>query len=150
MLLKTHMTFAVFLIILFFKHVTSPWIFALMVVAATILPDLDSGFSSFGRHLIFRPLQLLTKHRGIIHSFSFAILVSIILAIFWPVLSLGFFVGYSVHLILDSFTKDGIQPFWPFRMRSSGFITSGGRIEDTLFFTLIILDIVLFFGVFVL
>tara|TARA_Y100000310_G_scaffold94756_1_gene92493 strand:+ start:2264 stop:2698 length:435 start_codon:yes stop_codon:yes gene_type:complete len=144
------MTFAVFLIILFFKHVTSPWIFALMVVAATILPDLDSGFSSFGRHLIFRPLQLLTKHRGIIHSFSFAILVSIILAIFWPVLSLGFFVGYSVHLILDSFTKDGIQPFWPFRMRSSGFITSGGRIEDTLFFTLIILDIVLFFGVFVL
>jgi inner membrane protein len=150
MLLKTHMTFAVFLIILFFKHVTSPWIFALMVVVATILPDLDSGFSSFGRHLIFRPLQLLTKHRGIVHSFSFAILASIVLAIFWPVLSLGFFVGYSVHLILDSFTKDGIQPFWPFRIRSSGFITSGGRIEDTLFFTLIILDIVLFFGVFVL
>lgn len=150
MLLKTHMTFAVFLIILFFEHVKAPWIFTGIVLIATILPDLDSGFSSFGRHLIFRPLQFFTKHRGIIHSFSFAVLASVVLSVFWPVLSLGFFVGYSVHLIADSFTRDGIQPFWPFKIRSSGFITSGGRIEDTLFFTLIIVDVLLFFGIFVL
>ena len=150
MLLKTHMAFAVFLIILFFKQVASPWIFVGMVLVATILPDLDSGFSSYGRHLIFKPLQLLTKHRGVIHSFTFAIVASVVLAIFWPIASLGFFVGYSVHLIVDSFTRDGIQPFWPFKIRSSGFITTGGRVEETLFFTLVILDIVLFFGVIVL
>jgi len=150
MLLKTHMAFAVFLIILFFGHVTHPWIFIIMVLIATVLPDLDSNLSSFGRHLIFKPLQLLTKHRGIVHSFSFAILISIIIAIFWPILSLGFFLGYSVHLICDSFTRDGIQPFWPFKIKSSGYITTGGKIEETLFFTLIILDIFLFFGVFVL
>lgn len=150
MLLKTHIVFAIFLIILFFEHVVHPWIFVAMVLIATIFPDLDNEFSSFGRHLIFKPLQLLTKHRGIIHSFSFAILISIILAVFLPVLSLGFFLGYSVHLICDSFTREGIQPFWPLKTRSSGFIASGGRIEETLFFTLVILDIVLFFGVFVL
>lgn len=150
MLTKTHVAFAVFLIILFFEHVAHPWFFIIMVLVATILPDLDSNLSSFGRHLIFRPLQLLTKHRGMIHSFSFAILISIILAVFLPILSLGFFLGYSVHLICDSFTRDGIQPFWPLKAKSSGFITTGGRIEETLFFTLIILDIVLFFGVFVL
>lgn len=150
MLTKTHVAFAVFLIILFFEHVAHPWFFIIMVLVATILPDLDSNLSSFGRHLIFRPLQLLTKHRGMIHSFSFAILISIILAVFLPILSLGFFLGYSVHLICDSFTRDGIQPFWPLKAKSSGFITTGGRIEETLFFTLIILDIFLFFGVFVL
>jgi len=95
-------------------------------------------------------LQLLTKHRGMIHSFSFAILISIILAVFLPILSLGFFLGYSVHLICDSFTRDGIQPFWPLKARSSGFITSGGRIEETLFFSLVLLDIFLFFAVFIL
>jgi len=150
MLLKTHMAFAVFLMVLFFEHVNSPWIFIGMVLIATILPDIDTGFSSYGRHFIFKPLQWLTKHRGVIHSFTFAVLVSIILAVFYPVLSLGFFVGYSVHLIVDSFTRDGIQPFWPLKKRSSGFITSGGKIEETLFFTLILLDVVLFFGVFVL
>lgn len=150
MLLKTHMAFAVFLIILFFGHVVYPWVFVLSVLIATILPDLDSGFSSYGRHFIFKPLQFLTNHRGIIHSFTFAIVVSVVLAVFWPVLSLGFFLGYSVHLLLDSFTRDGIQPFWPLKARSSGFITDGGRIEETLFFTLIILDVFVFFGVFVL
>jgi len=150
MLLKTHMAFAVLLIILFFKHVVHPWIFIIMVLIATIIPDLDSNLSSFGRHLIFKPLQLLTKHRGIFHSFSFAILISIVIAVFWPILSLGFFLGYSIHLICDSFTRKGIQPFWPFKIKSSGYITSGGRIEETLFFTLVILNIFLFFAVFVL
>ncbi|MFA7708193.1 MAG: metal-dependent hydrolase [Candidatus Pacearchaeota archaeon] len=148
MLLKTHIVFAIFVILLFLEHVTNPLVFVLMVFIATILPDLDSGFSSYGRHFIFRPLQFFTKHRGIIHSFSFAILISVVLAVFFPKLSLGFFLGYSVHLILDSFTKEGIQPFWPFRIRSSGFIRSGGKIEETLFFTLLILDIILFFAVF--
>ena len=55
----------------------------------------------------------------------------------------GFFIGYSIHLILDSFTRDGIQPFWPLKTRSSGFIASGGRIEETLFFSLILLDVFL-------
>ncbi len=145
MLLKTHLAFAVLMIILFVEFVNSPWIFIAMVVIATIIPDLDLSSSTWGRHLIFRPLQFFVKHRGVIHSFTFAVLVSILIAVFWPVASLGFFIGYSVHLIADSFTKEGIQPFWPFKAKSKGFIASGGAIEETLFFSLIVIDIILFF-----
>lgn len=145
MLLKTHLAFAALMIILFVEHVNSPWIFIAMVLIATVIPDLDMSSSSWGRHLIFRPLQFFVKHRGIIHSFTFAVLVSILIAVFWPVASLGFFIGYSVHLFVDSFTKDGVQPFWPLRVRSKGFIASGGTIEESLFFSLIIIDIILFF-----
>jgi len=150
MLLKTHLAFAVLMIILFLEHVNDKLIFAGLVLVATVLPDLDSGFSSWGRHMIFRPLQFFTKHRGIIHSFTFGVLAAIFLAMLWPVASLGFFIGFSVHLVCDSFTPEGIRPFWPLKAKSAGFITSGGRVEESLFFSLILVDIVLFFIVFVL
>jgi len=143
MLLRTHLAFGILMIILFLHHVNSKIIFIAMVLVATVLPDLDSGFSSWGRHWIFKPLQIFVKHRGIIHSFTAGIVFSVLLAVFWPVASLGFFVGYSVHLICDSFTKQGIQPFWPLRVRSRGFISSGGRIEDSLFVFLVVVDIML-------
>ena len=150
MLLKTHLAFAFLLILLFFQHVNNKIVFVAMVLIATVIPDVDSGFSSWGRHLIFRPLQFFTKHRGIVHSFTAAIALSLALAVFWPIASLGFFIGYSVHLVSDSFTRDGIQPFWPFRAKSAGFITSGGKIEESLFFTLIVVDVILFFTLLVL
>jgi len=149
MLLKTHLTFAFLIIILFISSVNSKFVFVGMVVLATILPDLDSGYSTYGRGILTAPLRLFVKHRGIIHSFTFAILASILLAVFIPVASLGFFVGYSVHLITDSFTKEGIQPFWPFRARSSGFITAGGKVEESLFLGLILINVVLLFFMFV-
>jgi len=141
--------FAVFMIMLFIQQVNNKLIFAGMVLFATVLPDLDSGFSSWGRHLIFRPLQFFVKHRGAIHSFTTAVIVSLVIAYFWPIGSFGFFIGFSVHLICDSFTIEGIQPFWPLRSKSTGFISTGGRIEETLFFALIFVDIILFFAVFV-
>lgn len=143
MLLRTHLAFGVLMIILFVQHVNDKLIFIGLVLVATILPDLDSGFSSWGRHLVFRPLQFFVKHRGIIHSFTIGVILSILLAIFWPVASLGFFIGYSVHLICDSFTKEGIQPFWPLKARSKGFIATGGRIEDSIFVFLILVDAIL-------
>jgi len=141
MMLRTHLAVAFLFIILFVEHVNNQIIFVGMVLLATIIPDLDNSFSSWGRHLIFRPLQWLVNHRGIIHSFTTAIALSIILSIFFPIASLGFFVGYSVHLICDSFTKEGIQPFWPLKQKSIGFIRSGGRIEDGLFIALILIDV---------
>ena len=148
MLLRTHLAFAFLIMILFVKHVSNQWIFISMVLIATILPDLDTGFSSWGRHWIFRPLQFFVKHRGIFHSITTATLLSILLAFFWPIGSLGFFVGYSVHIFLDSFTRGGVQPFWPLKHKTYGFVSSGGRIEDSLFVFLILVDVVL--GVFVL
>ena len=142
MLLRTHLAFAVLMIILFVNHVNNQWIFIAMVLVATVLPDLDTSSSSWGRHIIFRPLQFFFSHRGIFHSLTTATVLSILLAMFWPILSLGFFVGYSVHIALDSFTREGVQPFWPLKARSYGFISSGGRIEDSIFVFLILVDVV--------
>src|SRR3989338_10094863 len=143
MLLRTHLAFAVLMIVLFVQHVNNQWIFILMVLVATIIPDLDNGSSSWGRHLLFMPLQFFVKHRGMVHSLTTATIISILLAIFWPVGSLGFFVGYSVHILLDSFTKEGVQPFWLLKSKSYGFILSGGRVEDTVFVSLILIDVIL-------
>jgi inner membrane protein len=149
MLLKTHLAFALLLILIFVNHVNDKIIFIGLVIIATIIPDLDTGFSNIGKRWIFKPLQLFVKHRGIIHSLTTAIILSSLFAYFWPVGALGFFLGYSVHILLDSFTKDGIQPFWPLKHESKGFIRSGGKFEESMFLFLIIIDLVLFLILFV-
>jgi inner membrane protein len=141
MLLRTHLALAVLLIILFIPYVDEKLIFTVIVILSACVPDIDSKFSSWGRHLILRPLQLIVKHRGVLHSLTFAIFAAVAIAIFWPVASFGFFIGYSTHLIADSFTKEGIQPFWPLKGKSHGFIVTGGRIEETFFIFLIFLDV---------
>jgi inner membrane protein len=143
MLLKTHLAFAVFLILLFINHVNNKIVFVILVVLATIIPDLDTKFSTLGNSWIFRPLQIFVKHRGIIHSLTTAVFLSILIAFYWPIGALGFFLGYSVHLLLDSFTKDGIQPFWPLKYESKGFIKSGGTAESSVFVILIFIDVIL-------
>lgn len=144
------MAFAVFLILLFFQSVQNKLTFVIMVLIATIIPDLDSSRSSYGRHLIFRPFQFFVKHRGFFHSFTTAVILSLILAVFWPKLSFGFFLGFTGHLIIDSFTKDGIRPFWPLKWKSSGSIVSGGRVEEIFYMTMIFVNILVFVVLYVL
>jgi len=146
MLIRTHVMFAIFMILIFFNYVNNKFIFIIMVLVATVIPDLDSNRSSYGRHLIFRPLQMVSKHRGIIHSFTTAAILAGLIAIKWPVASFGFFIGFSVHLVMDSFTKEGIKPFWPLKWRSYGPLVTGGKIEEILFLGLIFVDALLFFA----
>ncbi len=150
MLLKTHLAFAVLLILVFAQHVNDKLIFIFAVLVATFLPDLDSASSESGKYFIFRPLQFFVKHRGVIHSLTIAFVLSVILSFFWPLVSFGFFIGFSVHLICDSFTRDGIQPFWPLKVKASGPISTGGRVEESLFFSLIFINVILFFLIYVL
>jgi membrane-bound metal-dependent hydrolase YbcI (DUF457 family) len=149
MLLKTHLAFALLLILVFVGHVNDKIIFIVVLIIATMLPDIDTGFSNIGKKWIFKPLQWFVKHRGIVHSLTTAVIIAFLFAYLWPPGALGFFLGYSVHILLDSFTKDGIQPFWPFKNESKGFIKSGGKFEESLFLFLIIMDIILFFILFV-
>ncbi|MAG02880.1 hypothetical protein CMI42_06080 [Candidatus Pacearchaeota archaeon] len=137
MLIRTHVVFSVPLILVLLEYAENKLLFGIVVLIATILPDLDSGKSSFGRHLIFRPFQLFTKHRGVLHSFTIAVLLSLLINYFWPLLGFGFFVGYSGHLILDALTREGIRPFWPLEFRVSGRIKTGGRIEEIFLMVLI-------------
>ena len=148
MLIKTHLNFAIFAILLFVNFVNDKFIFIGLFIIATFLPDMDAGFSTLGKKAISKPIQLFTRHRGIMHSITFAVFISLIISIYFPVASLGFFIGYSLHILADSFTKDGVQPFWPFRARSSGFILTGGKLEESIFFFMIFANISLFLIIF--
>ena len=144
MLFRTHLMFSIFAILLMINFVNNQLVFVIVALIATIIPDIDHSDSVIGKRLIFRPLQFFIKHRGMIHSFTIAVLISVLIAIFFPVASLGFFLGYSVHLLCDSFTREGIEPFWPFDYKIKGYLTTGEKYEEVLFVFMIAVNLVLF------
>lgn len=141
MMLRTHLALTILVVLLFLPHVSHQFWFVLIALIATLVPDIDTGYSTVGKMKGFRILQFFARHRGIFHSLTFCILISLLLALFWPVASLGFFLGYSLHLFMDSFTKEGIMPFWPYKRISSGILKTGSLTETTMFIILIIIDL---------
>ncbi len=144
MMLKTHLALSVLVILMFLSRISNKFLFIFIVLIATIIPDIDTGFSTAGKNIFLKPLQFFVRHRGILHSFTFCLLASFVLAYFFPVLALPFLLGYGFHLLLDSFTKEGIMPFWPWKKVSSGIFKTGGRIETSLFIVLLVLDLLVF------
>ena len=149
MIKRTHLAIGAFLALLFLEQVRYKLVFIPVVLLASLLPDIDSAYSYLGHHKVFRPLQFFVRHRGLIHSFTFCVAISVLLAFFFPVVALGFFVGYAGHLFSDSLTVEGIRPFWPLEKESVGKIRVGGRIETGVFTALCIADAVLFVGLFI-
>lgn len=146
MLIRTHLTITAFFILLLFNSVENKLIFILVALIATYIPDVDSRKSKLGKHILFRPLQWFTKHRGVLHSFSFLIVVSFILYLFFSYSVLfGFILGYGLHLLADCLTIQGIRIFYPLKGKISGFIKSGGIIETIIFILFLLADFVLFF-----
>jgi len=143
MLVKTHLVIGLFGILLFLPFVESKVIFVLMVLIATLLPDIDSAYSTLGHKKFFGFLQFFVKHRGVLHSFTFLIVLTLIFLFFLPLLALGFFLGYALHLFADSFTKEGIVLFYPFKKKSSWNIKTGGKMETIVFVLFLMIDILL-------
>ena len=147
MLLKTHLSITLFGILLLVSNVEHKIVFVLVAILATYIPDIDSRYSTIGKRKINRVLQFFTKHRGFIHSFVFLIMLTGLIVLIFPIISLGFFLGYSLHLFADSFTKDGIQPFYPFsKKRVKGRIATGGKAEISLLVVFVIIDLFLLAG----
>ncbi len=148
MLIRTHLAIAVFVMLLFIQHVNNPLIFVVVTLIATMLPDIDSAFSTLGKGKQWAILQFFVEHRGPIHSFTFCIIVALVLSFFFPSLAFGFFLGYGSHLFVDSFTKEGIVPFWPYDKKSKGPLKTGGVLESGVFLMFLLIDV--FLAIFVL
>ncbi len=150
MLIYTHLITTIFFILLFIEDVAieNKLVFVLVALVATYIPDLDSRFSSIGQRKIFRPLQWFVKHRGILHSFSFLLIISMALYYFYPTVLFPFILGYGLHLFSDGLTKQGIILFYPFSWRVKGIIKTGGIIETTLFVLLLLGSLWLFLRMF--
>ena len=90
---------------------------------ASLLPDIDTSKSFIGR-LFFplsRWLESRTVHRGITHSF-FA--TGILTLVTYPIAALGYshvwhglVLGYFFGWFADTFTKSGVEAFYPSRGR---------------------------------
>jgi len=144
MLARTHLLIGVLFIALFLPHVSYKLVFVPLILIASLLPDIDSAFSVLGKKKIMRPLQWIVSHRGVIHSLTLDVILSLALALFWPPLGLPVFLGYSAHLLADSFSHEGIKPFWPLKKEVSGSIRVGGKRESILFWVLVAITLILF------
>jgi membrane-bound metal-dependent hydrolase YbcI (DUF457 family) len=94
-------------------------------------------------------LQFAVKHRGFFHSLTFCAALSAVFVFFAPILALPFFLGCSSHIFADSFTEEGIMPFWPWKKTSSGPLRTEGKAENIIFLGLAALDALLFAGLFI-
>jgi len=143
MIWKTHLAMGLAVALYFVGKVTHPLVFIPVVLFASLFPDIDSGFSYLGKKPIFKPVQMVSSHRGVIHSYTLAIFLSIVLAFVYPIVALPFFLGYSFHLFADTFTVQGVKPFWPLKNISKGSVAVGGKIDKAIFYTFVIIDFVL-------
>ena len=143
MLYRTHLAIGFLAAILFLPFVSNPLSFFVITLVASLLPDIDTAFSKVGRNIPAKMVQVFTKHRGMIHSLTLCLIFAFVLSIFFPFLAFGFFLGYSIHLLADSFTKMGITPLWPYSRVAKGVIPTGGAVEKGIFFTFILLDLLL-------
>ena len=141
MLFKTHIAIGLFAAILFVPLVSNPWSFVLITLIASVIPDIDTPFSKFGRNMPAKVVQVFTTHRGMVHSLTICVLLSLIISVFVPILAFGFFVGYSLHLLADSFSKMGVTPFWPYSRVAKGMLPVGGVVEKGIFFTFVVIDL---------
>ena len=143
MLLKTHLAITLFFILLFLPSVNNKIIFVLVAIIATYLPDVDSRHSTIGRRKLARVLQWFTKHRGMMHSFTFLLSITVVLVFVWPKIALGFFTGYGLHLFADSFTKNGIRSFYPSKKVSKGPLKTGSFFETGIVVAFVFADLFL-------
>jgi inner membrane protein len=143
MLFRTHLTLGVFAALVFLPVVSNPIQFFIITVIASLLPDIDTAFSKVGRNPPAKVVQVFTEHRGMLHSLTLAVVIAFVLSLFFPKFAFGFFIGFSVHLLADSFTKQGITPFWPYSRKAHGVIGTGGVVEKGIFAAFVLVDVLL-------
>ena len=141
MIWRTHLAITLLFVLIFIPHINYPIIFSIVALLACLLVDIDTYYSYVGNVVLLRPLQFFTKHRGMIHSLTLAILLSILIALVSPEIALPFFLGYGLHVFVDSFTVDGIRPFWPYKGESKGLARTGAGFENIIFVVFLLLDL---------
>jgi membrane-bound metal-dependent hydrolase YbcI (DUF457 family) len=141
MLRRTHLAIGLAVSLYFLPYVNYQWIFIPVLLISSLLPDIDSGFSKLKVNSFFKSVQPVIENRGVFHTYTVCVVLSVLIALIYPIAALPFFLGYSFHLFLDSFTPQGIRPFWPLKGESKGFIRDGGRTENTIFAVFVIIDV---------
>lgn len=144
MMSKTHLALGILLglVIIDYLGPESPIIFAGVLVFASVLPDIDVPKSNVGK--AFRPLSwiisLLFGHRGLMHTiFPPLIFGLVIWALGYMSVAVAFTAGYTLHLVADAITLQGLMPLFPLsKKRISCLIKTGGITEFIVLFLTIL------------
>ncbi|MFH1802502.1 MAG: metal-dependent hydrolase [archaeon] len=146
MLRRTHLALGVAIALYFLPHIKEGQLtFLGLTILASILPDMETGFSTIKKHHPTHHHSIFHRPH-ILHTYTFLFPITIIVAFYYPMIALPLFLGYSFHLFLDSFSPNGIRPFWPLKQHSHGKIAPGGRIDRMLFIIFLSLDVLLLFS----
>lgn len=145
---RTHLAIGILFMIIFLKHVANIIVFIPVFLIATLLPNFDQIGSRRGRGgnvFVIKSSKIISKTKGFLHSFTFCLIITMAFVWYLPVFAFPFFLGYSLNLLADTWTVEGIRPFWPLKTVSKGRVQIGGKIEDTIFFIFVILDLAFLF-----
>lgn len=143
MLLKTHLAINFFFALFFSSYMQHKTIFIALILVATAFPDIDNLNSYISRKakIFSRIVHFFFRHREFFHSLVFVAISSFLLMFLSANVALPFFIGYSLHILADSFTIDGIRIFWPLKTRTKGRIRTNGLTEKIIFYAFILVDI---------
>lgn len=141
MLGRTHLALSLFLSSLFFSNysfdVMSDLVLFSIFIIGSIFPDIDSKDSLIGRKVKLIPF--LFKHRGFFHSIWSLIMFSLLLGLLIkPIAGIFFALGFSLHLLLDGISKEGIKIF---NKKIKGPIRVGSIYEHLLYLVLLMLSL---------
>ena len=125
---------------LYLLKINHPIVLVFAVLFGSIFPDLDLISSKPSRKLKHSAevLSTLFRHRGFLHSLWLPLGLVLLSGLLFPNLmesAIGFLAGYSMHLLLDSFTRRGIHLFYPLKWPYlKGPLKTGGLIDVLLTF----------------
>jgi len=139
---RTHLAFGFFsgIILMDFINIGNKYIFFALLLIGALLPDIDTPNSKISRKIpvIPRILSIFAKHRGIFHSIFLALGFAAIVWMFKPVYGVALFIGYFSHLLIDGFTKMGVNLLHPIsQLRIAGPIETGKLWEFVLFVVIV-------------
>jgi|SRR3989338_4480976 len=149
MLFHTHLAFGFLsgLIAARFMNIGNKYIFFALVLLGALLADIDEPNSKISSKikLIGKITRIFTKHRGIFHSLFIALLIpGLVYYFIGHTYGAALFIGYLSHLIIDGFTKAGINFLYPVgTLRLQGFIETGKLGEHLLFAAIVVLIVII-------
>ncbi|MFG3611383.1 metal-dependent hydrolase [Rummeliibacillus stabekisii] len=124
--------------------VDSPLLLGTAGAIGALIPDICHGGSMIGRTFptLSKLINGLFGHRSFTHSLLFLLIVAWILHIYVTndAIKMGLLIGMASHFVLDMCTKQGIQLFFPIKVKVRFPLTTrtGSKIEGAVALCLLI------------
>jgi len=150
MMSRTHLAFGFLIGLLSLNYFNIPnvYVYLAILCVGSILADIDNSESRIGKRIkvVSWPIEKIFGHRNFFHSIFPLVIIFVLFfyIIKWNVVGAALLIGYGSHIFIDMFTHMGVALFHPFHnKRITGFMKTGGVAEHALFFSIVLVDLIL-------